>query len=79
LLGTIRKAPDLYLDELQEMLATSCGVNVSRTTVWRALRRQGLTMKKVCSCTVVMPWHVSDCYRSLVLLRNGPLRNVSNI
>ncbi|KAF8120461.1 hypothetical protein EV363DRAFT_1189650 [Boletus edulis] len=48
LLGTINKTPDLYLDELQEMLAVSCGVNISRATVWRTLRRTGLTMKKVC-------------------------------
>ncbi|KIK13389.1 hypothetical protein PISMIDRAFT_48594, partial [Pisolithus microcarpus 441] len=46
LLGTIRKMPDLYLDELQEMLATSCGVEVSRATVWRTLHWAGFTMKK---------------------------------
>ncbi|KIO14394.1 hypothetical protein M404DRAFT_108146, partial [Pisolithus tinctorius Marx 270] len=46
LLGTIRKSPDLYLDELQEMLAVFCGVEVSRSTVWRTLRRSGFTMKK---------------------------------
>ncbi|KIK16908.1 hypothetical protein PISMIDRAFT_112404 [Pisolithus microcarpus 441] len=47
LLGTIQKMPDLYLDELQEMLATSCGVQVSCSTVWHTLRRSGFTMKKV--------------------------------
>ncbi|KAF9234994.1 hypothetical protein BU15DRAFT_65215 [Melanogaster broomeanus] len=47
LLGTIEKSPDLYLDELQEMLATSCGVYVSRATVWRTLRKAGFTMKKM--------------------------------
>ncbi|KIJ04708.1 hypothetical protein PAXINDRAFT_24918, partial [Paxillus involutus ATCC 200175] len=47
LLGTIQKTPDLYLDELREMLATSCGVDVSRATIWRTLRRAGFTMKKV--------------------------------
>lgn len=29
------------------MLAVSCGVNVSRATVWRTLRQAGLTMKRV--------------------------------
>ncbi|KAF9220151.1 hypothetical protein BS17DRAFT_715510, partial [Gyrodon lividus] len=47
LLGTIQKAPDLYLDELKEMLAVSCGVDVSHMTVWRTLHQAGFTMKKV--------------------------------
>ncbi|KIK22959.1 hypothetical protein PISMIDRAFT_44283, partial [Pisolithus microcarpus 441] len=47
LLGTIQKAPGLYLDELQEMLVQSCGVEVSHTTIWRSLQRAGFTMKKV--------------------------------
>ena len=47
LLGTIQKAPDLYLDELQEVLATTAGVEVSRSTVWCTLRRVGFTMKKI--------------------------------
>ncbi|KAF9235450.1 hypothetical protein BU15DRAFT_34346, partial [Melanogaster broomeanus] len=47
LLGTIEKAPDLYLNEIQEMLAISCGVQFSRSTVWRMLRSKGFTMKKV--------------------------------
>ncbi|KIO09220.1 hypothetical protein M404DRAFT_104481, partial [Pisolithus tinctorius Marx 270] len=46
LLGTIQKVPDLYLDELQEVLATTAGVEVSRSTVWRTLHRAGFTMKK---------------------------------
>ncbi|KAH7923726.1 hypothetical protein BV22DRAFT_1014843, partial [Leucogyrophana mollusca] len=47
LLGTVQNTPDLYLDELQEMLAVSCGVEVSRSTVWRTLQRAGFSMKKV--------------------------------
>ena len=47
LLGTIEKSPDLYLDELQEMLVESCGVNVSCATVWRTLRKACFMMKKV--------------------------------
>ncbi|KAF8549307.1 hypothetical protein OG21DRAFT_1421531, partial [Imleria badia] len=49
LLGTIEKAPDLYLDELQEMLAVLTGIQVSHSTVWRTLHRKGFTMKKVSS------------------------------
>ena len=37
----------MYLDELQEVFATSSGVEVSHSTVWRTLRRAGFTMKKV--------------------------------
>lgn len=47
LLGTVQNSPDLYLDELQQMLEASCGVYVSRATVWRTLCRGGFTMKKV--------------------------------
>ena len=47
LLGVIQKSPDLYLDELKEMLTASSGVEVSHTTIWQALRRAGFTMKKV--------------------------------
>jgi transposase len=39
--------PDMYLDELRDTLATTCGVKVSDATVWRTLRRAGFTMKKV--------------------------------
>ncbi|KAF8551745.1 hypothetical protein OG21DRAFT_1466735, partial [Imleria badia] len=46
LLGTIEKAPDLYLDELQDMLAASCGRTISKSTIWRTLRKTGFTMKK---------------------------------
>ena len=49
ILGAIRDTPDLYIDELQEMLATSCGQTVSRSTVWRVLCRGGFTLKKVCA------------------------------
>jgi hypothetical protein len=42
----------MYLDEIQEMLVATCGVNVSRTTVWRTLRRAGFTMKKVSTSTI---------------------------
>ena len=49
LLGTVEKMPDIYLDELQDMLAASSGVQVSRATIWRTLRNAGLTMKKVSS------------------------------
>ncbi|KIK81072.1 hypothetical protein PAXRUDRAFT_156952, partial [Paxillus rubicundulus Ve08.2h10] len=47
LLGTIEKAPDLYLEELQEMLAASCGCMVSKSTIWHMLHKTGFTMKKV--------------------------------
>ncbi|KIK95557.1 hypothetical protein PAXRUDRAFT_140447, partial [Paxillus rubicundulus Ve08.2h10] len=49
LLSTVQKTPDLYLDELQEMLQVSCGMEVSCAMVWRTLCRYVFTMKKV-SC-----------------------------
>ncbi|KAI0262505.1 hypothetical protein BGY98DRAFT_899212, partial [Russula aff. rugulosa BPL654] len=43
----VQRTPDMYLDELRDTLATTCGVKVSDATVWRTLRRAGFTMKKV--------------------------------
>ncbi|KAF9490687.1 hypothetical protein BDN71DRAFT_1343785, partial [Pleurotus eryngii] len=45
--GAVQYSPDVYLDELQEMLGGRLGVEVSLSTVWRALRRSGFTLKKV--------------------------------
>lgn len=75
LLGTIAKTPDLYLDELQEMLAASCGRTVSRATIWRTLRRAGFTMKKVI-LPLLSCFGFLICSRSHVLLQNDRLRNV---
>ena len=47
-MGSIQRAPDLYLDELRELLTITCGVDVSESTIWRTLKRAGFTMKKVC-------------------------------
>lgn len=38
---------DAYLDELRKELEAVSGTKVSDSTVWRALRRSGYTMKKV--------------------------------
>jgi transposase len=46
--GTVGKKCDTYLDELQESLRDNCGVEASLQTVWRALKRSGYSMKKVC-------------------------------
>jgi hypothetical protein len=40
--------PDMYLDELQEMLVVTQGVQVSKSTIWRRLKAGGFTLKKVC-------------------------------
>ncbi len=54
--GTVSRNSDIYLDELQEDLWQICGVLVSKSSIWRALRRSGYTMKKVmltfCCCVI---------------------------
>jgi len=47
LFGVIDRNPDLYLDELQEVLSQQCGKDVSKSTIWRALSKGGFTMKKI--------------------------------
>ena len=44
----MNETPDLYLDELHMDLQLQQGKSVSTSTVWRALRKAGFTMKKVC-------------------------------
>ena len=48
----IARSADSYLDELQIQLEQLCHVKVSLPTIWRALRREGFTMKKVRQCYV---------------------------
>ncbi|KAJ7266435.1 Homeodomain-like protein [Mycena haematopus] len=45
--GTLDHSCDKYLDELQLSLQETCGRIVSQSTIWRALKRSGYTMKKV--------------------------------
>ncbi|KAF8220919.1 hypothetical protein L208DRAFT_1331007, partial [Tricholoma matsutake] len=47
MLALLDRDPDLYLDEIQQQLEDQHGVIVSLTTVWRTLRRLGITSKKV--------------------------------
>ncbi|KDQ15261.1 hypothetical protein BOTBODRAFT_90220, partial [Botryobasidium botryosum FD-172 SS1] len=43
----IAQTPDVYLDELRESLYETYGKHVSDSTIWRALKKAGFTMKKV--------------------------------
>jgi transposase len=49
----IARSGDAYLDELQKNLEDICHVKVSLPTIWRALKQQGFTMKKVRQCYVL--------------------------
>jgi transposase len=48
----IARSGDAYLDELKKQLEDVCHVRVSMPTIWRALRQQGFTMKRVRQCYV---------------------------
>lgn len=50
--GCIDQSCDKFLDELKRGLEDICGIPVSLSTVWRALRRCGYTMKKVIVITI---------------------------
>ena len=47
--SAVNDVPDIYLDELQMELKEAFGVSADKSTIWRALRRKGYTMKKVCN------------------------------
>jgi hypothetical protein len=48
LFAMVEDTPDMYLEELRVQLQSHCGIQVSMSTIWRALTRGGYTMKKVC-------------------------------
>ena len=75
LLGTIEKVPNLYLDELQEMLVVSCGRTVLKSTIWHTLHKTGFMMKKVKSLLFLVIL-VLTYARLPVLLPNILWRNV---
>ncbi|KZP21980.1 hypothetical protein FIBSPDRAFT_664694, partial [Athelia psychrophila] len=43
----VRHKPDVYLDEMRELLEKRRGTAVNDSTIWRALKRSGFTMKKI--------------------------------
>jgi transposase len=43
----ITQQPDLFLDQMKRELSEIVGIEVSLSTVWRALRRLGITYKVV--------------------------------
>ena len=45
----------MYLDEMKDLLEMRCGVQVNDSTIWKALKRSGFTMKKVCVLVTVVP------------------------
>jgi hypothetical protein len=47
MLALCEHVPALYLDEIQDELYSQHGINLSLSTVWRTLRRLGMTMKKL--------------------------------
>jgi len=43
----INHSPDIYLDEIQHDLQEQHKIMVSLSTIWRSLKRLGITSKKV--------------------------------
>lgn len=45
----VQRTPDIYLEDLQLQIVADLGIKISRKLIWETLRRNGLTMKKVCT------------------------------
>ena len=43
----IDQQPNIYLDEIQSGIESETGTQVSLSTIWRHLKNNGLTLKKV--------------------------------
>jgi transposase len=50
MLALIDRDPDIFLDEIQDQLEDQHGVIVSIATIWRTLKRLGITSKKGVLC-----------------------------
>lgn len=69
LLGHLDHSPDLYLDEMRDILGTRAGIEVNKSTIWRALSRRGFTMKKLTRNALER----NEVKRSLYQLQYGKL------
>jgi transposase len=49
MLALIEQTPDIYLDEIQKQLHELHNVNVSLASLYRTLKRLGMSMKKASS------------------------------
>ncbi|KDQ51314.1 hypothetical protein JAAARDRAFT_113397, partial [Jaapia argillacea MUCL 33604] len=47
MLGLLEHTPDIFLDEIQEQLEEQHGVQVSLSTIWRTLKRLGISSKQL--------------------------------
>jgi transposase len=47
MLSLIERSPDIFLDEIQDQLFEQHELEVSLSTIWRTLKRLGITSKKV--------------------------------
>ena len=74
--GLVERRPDISLTEMQVALREVCGIEVSRATGCRTLKRAGFSRKQVRFHVAVIPhWHnASNLYR-LQLYRPTPERN----
>jgi len=52
LIDRVTRHPDIYLDELQELLARECGATASLSAIWQKLKVAGFMKKKVCRDSV---------------------------
>lgn len=50
----VQHTPDIYLDELQDLLERRRGVIASLSCIWTALKRSGYSMKKVCLSSIFL-------------------------
>jgi transposase len=63
LLGSIRRAPEITLLEIQQRLSANCGQPFSISVLWRFFDRHGITVKKTA--------HAAEQQRSDVLKPRG--------
>lgn len=74
--GQVQQRRDIYLLGLQAVVSHRLGIEVSESAIWKALRKRGFTMKKVCGTLL-------DLFSILILnklcrLRRLPLSVMRN-
>lgn len=65
MLALIEHSPDIYLDEIQEKLQELHDIKVSLSSIWRTLKRLGMSTKKVCSilCLFLPKGFLKTCFK----------------
>ncbi|KAJ3825843.1 hypothetical protein F5880DRAFT_1477486 [Lentinula raphanica] len=66
MVGLIECSPDIYLDEIQDEMYYAYGLTLSLSTIWRTLRRLGISNKRVHISNFLVYFLCSNTYSEVI-------------